>query len=98
MIKSARVFRCFALLAIAVASVGCGPRLNNAGSEPATDKVYTRVLKSGVIHCAYAVYPPGLVKDPNTQKVSGVFADVVEAAASGLGLKVEWTTEVGWVP
>jgi len=96
MTKSARVLRYFALLTIAVASAGCGPRLNDAGGAPATDRVYARVLNSGVIHCAYATYPPGLVKDPNTQKVSGAFADVVESAAAGLGLKVEWTTEVGW--
>jgi ABC-type amino acid transport substrate-binding protein len=44
----------------------------------------------------YVPYPPGLIKDPNTGKISGVFADAIAEAASNLGLKVEWVEEVGW--
>lgn len=57
---------------------------------------YDRVLASGVIRVGYVIYPPGLIKDPNTKQITGIFAEVLEEAAKNLGLKVEWTEEVGW--
>jgi polar amino acid transport system substrate-binding protein len=57
---------------------------------------YDRVMKSGVIRCGYAVYNPGCLKDANTGKLSGIGVDTLELAAKHLGLKVEWTEEVGW--
>src|SRR5207253_5761520 len=39
---------------------------------------------------------PGCLKDPNTGKLSGIGIDSLEMAAKNLGLKVEWTEEVGW--
>ena len=58
--------------------------------------VYTRVLSSGTIRACYIVYPPALIKDPNTGKLSGVFFDTLNKAAENMGLKVDWNTEVGW--
>lgn len=55
-----------------------------------------KVLETGVIRCGYVAYPPGLIKDPNTGQVSGIFAEVLETAAKNLGLKVLWAEEVGW--
>jgi polar amino acid transport system substrate-binding protein len=60
------------------------------------DNVYQRVLRTGVIRCAYVAYPPGFMKDANTGKVSGIFVDVLDRAARELGLRIEWTEEVGW--
>jgi ABC-type amino acid transport substrate-binding protein len=37
-----------------------------------------------------------LIKDPNTGKLSGVFVDTLDKAAANMGLKVDWTAEVGW--
>lgn len=34
--------------------------------------------------------------DPNTKQKSGIFFDIVNAAAAKLGLKVDWTEEVGY--
>lgn len=64
--------------------------------QPPKETTYDRVLASGVIRAGYVVYPPGLIKDPNTQKISGIFAEVLEEAAKNLGLRVEWAEEVGW--
>lgn len=58
--------------------------------------VYDRILKSGKIRCGYVVYWPGCIKDPNTGKLTGVHVDAMEAIGDKLGLKIEWTEEVGW--
>jgi len=36
------------------------------------------------------------MKDPNTQKITGICVETLEAAAKNLGLKVQWSEEVGW--
>jgi len=63
----------------------------------AADKetVYDRVMRTGTIRCGYVIYPPNTMKEPNTGKIYGISPDIVEELASGLGLKVEWTEEVG---
>ena len=58
--------------------------------------VYSRVIESGKIRCGYVPYEPGLIKDPNTGKFSGIMYDSMEEIAKNLKLKVEWTEEVGW--
>ena len=58
--------------------------------------VYSRVIESGKIRCGYVPYEPGLIKDPNTGKFSGIVYDSMEEIAKNLKLKVEWTEEVGW--
>ena len=58
--------------------------------------VYSRVVESGKIRCGYIPYEPGLIKDPNTGKFSGIMHDTIEEIAKSLNLKVEWTEEVGW--
>lgn len=58
--------------------------------------VYDNVLKSGVIRACYVVYPPALIKEPNTGKISGIFVEALNKAAENMGLKVDWVAEVGW--
>lgn len=60
------------------------------------DSVYSKVMKSGVITACYLEYPPALIKDPNTGKLSGIFYDTLNKVASNMGLKVDWTVQVGW--
>jgi polar amino acid transport system substrate-binding protein len=69
---------------------------HDSGVSPNLSTAYDRVISSGIIRCGYVPYPPGLIKDPNTGKITGVFADAIEEAATNLGLKVQWTEEVGW--
>jgi len=57
---------------------------------------FERVVSTKTIRCGYVVYPPGLMKDPNTKQISGLFADAISEAAASIGYKVEWTEEVGW--
>ncbi len=61
-----------------------------------TDSVYSKVVSSGTIRACYVVYPPALIKDPNTGKLSGIFVETLNKAAGNMGMKVSWDTEVGW--
>jgi len=67
-----------------------------AAVDHATGTLYDQVIKRGTIRCAYTRYSVGLMKDPNTGKVSGIYHDVIEKIAANLSLKVAWTEEVGW--
>ena len=57
--------------------------------------VYDRVMKTGTLRCGYVLWPPLLTKDPNTGAFKGPWNDVVEEMGKRLGLKIEWTEEVG---
>src|SRR3989344_9611296 len=58
--------------------------------------VYDKVVSSGTVRACYVVYPPASIKDPNTGELSGVFVETLNKAAENMGLKVDWSTEVGW--
>lgn len=60
------------------------------------ESVYDRVMRTGKIRCGYVVWPPYLLKDPNTGEFSGLSYDYMKALAEELDLQVEWTEEVGW--
>ncbi len=87
------------LVALAVSCFLGGCSSSGAPVATTTDKgnsVYERVMKRGSIRCGYGLYNPGCMKDPNTGKLYGIGVDTLEAVAKNLGLKVEWTEEVGW--
>ncbi|MCB9987959.1 MAG: transporter substrate-binding domain-containing protein [Rhodospirillales bacterium] len=58
------------------------------------ESVYDRVMHTGVMRCAYIVYPPETIKDPNTGALSGTVVETIEALGKQLDLKIEWTEEV----
>jgi len=58
--------------------------------------VYDRVIHSDKLRCAYAIYAPGCIKDPNTGRLSGIGVEALELVAKKLGLILEWTEEVAW--
>lgn len=64
--------------------------------ENSTAPVYGRVAKDKVLRAAYITYPPAVMRDKATGKMTGAFVDVLEHAADNLGWKVVWTEEVGW--
>ncbi|MBI1327509.1 MAG: transporter substrate-binding domain-containing protein [Alphaproteobacteria bacterium] len=58
---------------------------------------YDRVMKTGVLRCGYAMWPPEvLYKDAMTGEIKGLFYDIVETMGKNAGLKVEWVEETGW--
>lgn len=68
----------------------------SAMKQNKSQSVADKVIDSGEIRIGYIVYPPLLVKDQTTGKLSGVSYDLVEAAAAKLNLKTNWVEEVGW--
>lgn len=58
--------------------------------------VYERIRATKTLRAGYITYPPAVVRDPATGKLSGTFVETLERAAENLGWKVEWTEEVGW--
>src|SRR4051812_12526459 len=87
-----RVFM-IAMGVVAACTLGSCDRGSSSAKQ---ETVYERVTRTGVIRAAYISYPPALMRDTNTGKMSGIFVDTLEQAAHNLGLKVQWTEEVGW--
>lgn len=57
---------------------------------------YDRIIRTGTIRCAYAVYEPATMIDPITRQMSGLYYDITNLIGQYLGFKVDWTEEVGW--
>jgi len=73
---------------------GC---LNQTGpSDQVKETTYERVLRTNEIRVGYISYPPSLIKDPNSGKLSGIFYDVIESAAKNMDIDLKYTEEVGW--
>lgn len=63
-----------------------------ASKEP----MFSRITKSGFLRCGYVLYPPFVIKDPNTGKFSGIFVDLTEKLGALAGWKVEWSAETSY--
>ena len=83
-------FRCFVFLGLAIVSLFAS-RVEARAEETA----FARVEKSKTINCGYLVWPPFIAKDANTGKITGINYDIMEAIGKNLGLKVNWSVEVG---
>jgi len=70
--------------------------LTLSATKDSTESLADNVISTGVIRIGYVVYPPTLIKDPNTGALSGIAYDIAEQAAKNLGLETEWVEEVGW--
>jgi polar amino acid transport system substrate-binding protein len=71
--------------------VGHGP------SAPAPQETaYDRVLRTGVLRCAYGLWDPVVMRDPKTGQFSGIGYDLLQEVGKSLNLKVEYTLEVPW--
>jgi polar amino acid transport system substrate-binding protein len=61
-----------------------------------TASTYQRVLERGSIRCGYVMFPPYMMKDPNSGKLSGVSYDLMNAVGEKLQLKIDWAEEVAY--
>lgn len=90
----ARGFRVQALLAALVAAV-----VGLAGVAPAAaqETILQRVNRTKTIKAAYIPYPPFVLVDPSTKKVSGYFIEMMDEIVSrmGPGFKIEYE-ETTW--
>jgi ABC-type amino acid transport substrate-binding protein len=67
-----------------------------SGSTSQKQDVLATVLDKGEIRAAYLIYPPYFMKDPDTGKFSGIFYDITELIGKEMGMKINWTEEVGY--
>ena len=66
-------------------------------AEAKKETAYERVMRTGVLRCGYAMWPPLVLdKDANTGQMTGIMKDIMEEAGKSLSLKVEWVEETGW--
>lgn len=63
-------------------------------AQETRDTAFERINRSGVIRCGYAPYPPYLIKDLETGKMSGIYAEIFEEVARQADLKIDWAEEV----
>jgi ABC-type amino acid transport substrate-binding protein len=80
----------FGLLALTI--VLTVPTAALAQSE-SRNAAFARVEKSGTLRCGYAVYPPFLIKDPATGKLSGISYELTEALGILTRWKIEWAVQ-----
>jgi polar amino acid transport system substrate-binding protein len=62
----------------------------------AKEPVFARISQSGVLRCGYVLYPPFVLKDPNSGKLSGLFVELTEKLGELAGWKVEWSAETSY--
>ena len=87
------------VLVVALSIVAAYATVTSAGKPSAVSALVKetridQVKRTGVLRCGYTTWPPFIIKDPNTGKMSGVNYDVVEEMGRQLKLKIEWTAEV----
>lgn len=88
------------LLVVLAAGVGVyasGMWRGHSGETSAVKpSIYERVMAKRTLRCGYIVYPPILVKDPNSGQMSGFIYDLMQEIGHRLELKIDWVEEVGW--
>jgi len=60
------------------------------------EKAYDRVMRTGVLHCAYGLWEPAVIRDPTTGQFSGIVYDLMQEVGKSLNLKVDYSLEVPW--
>lgn len=94
--KNSNVLKIVGLIVLVVIVSLISVKMFVPKSSKKSDDLAQKVLASKEIRAGYVVYPPQLIKDPNTGELSGIFYDALETAAKNLGLEVNWVEEVGW--
>jgi polar amino acid transport system substrate-binding protein len=69
--------------------------LIGALSKPATARDLDEIISSKEIRLGWLDYPPLMIRDPNTQKLSGVYIEAIEAVLAPLKIKPVWV-EMTW--
>lgn len=86
--------------AVAFGVVHYAPSRGTA-APAAKETAYERVMRTGKLRCGYYVFPPVVMRDPNTGEMSGFTIDMMNAIAAKTGIEIEWTEEStfgNWIP
>lgn len=60
------------------------------------ETAYDRVIKSNTLRCGYGSWEPGVIKDPATGEMKGLFVELVNEMARMAKIEVDWVSEVDW--
>ena len=69
------------ICASALFLVSCTPTGSQVSGSKGESTVYDRVLKSGKIRAAYITYPPAVIKETTSGRLSGTFVETLEEIA-----------------
>lgn len=58
--------------------------------------LYDKVMQTGEIRVGYYNGAPYFVKNPNTDSIYGIFAEVLDSVGANLGLKINWIGEANF--
>lgn len=83
-----RTLTLLTMLSIAMVLTSPPPALAQSGT-------FEKVTKAKQLSVGYAVYPPAVMKDPATGKLSGHYIDAIEFIAGQWGVKINYV-EVTW--
>jgi ABC-type amino acid transport substrate-binding protein len=83
------------LLTILIITTSCLSR--ESEQLPKKESVLDKVINNGELDVCYVTYPPTIIKDPQTHKLSGHLVDTIELIAKELGIEINyhestWTT------
>lgn len=69
---------------------------SKAPTSATVQTAYDRVVQNNTLRCGYGTWEPGVYKDPQTGKMTGLFVELIEAIGTLNGMKIEWTAEIDW--
>ena len=72
-----------------------GRGTDKATTAPQRESAYDRVMRTGVLRCAYTSVNPHIYHNPATGTINGPVADIANTMAEQLELTIDWVAEVG---
>lgn len=85
------------MLILALGAGYIGARLAPSSSAPISSKqesAYARVMRTGVLRCAYMQWPTYFERNPNTGEITGLGAEIYREMVELIGLKIEYVESV----
>ena len=79
-----------AVVALAVALFAIAAPQGGQAAPAASDDSFGRIVQEGKITACYVVWPPSVIKDPNTGQLSGFVIDIFEKIADDAKLQVNY--------
>ena len=83
--------------AVSVLFLSSGCKRSGDNGAPAARSTMAEVQRTKILRVGYVVFPPAVIKDPNSGEVSGLFVDAVRTLAERMNVMVrfqeaEWAT------
>lgn len=87
------------IIAVAVCFSGCFDRQSTEGSAQSRssrqEDTFSKIKREGQMTVGFIVFPPFVIQDPNTKKLSGTFVETMEEIAMQMEVKTDWQ-EATW--